>query len=100
MKITLETDSALCHSLECKFNRECANHITAGDYRTEGGFKPEITKAGDDYMCVTADRPEFIDPGEMFATSAWPRPDNFWDLERGYLTYEELLARTVNDYQI
>lgn len=32
----------LCHSKECGLRSECANHATAGDFRTEDGETPNL----------------------------------------------------------
>ena len=32
----------LCRSTDCAFNRDCANHATAGDFRSESGFTPNL----------------------------------------------------------
>ena len=41
------TKSAECNIKDCRYNRECANHVTAGDYRIEGGFSPILTFGAD-----------------------------------------------------
>jgi len=38
----LDSGLWICHSKECRFRYECANHTTAGDFRTEGGFTPKL----------------------------------------------------------
>ena len=29
-----------CHSKDCMYSRDCANHYTAGDFRSEDGLYP------------------------------------------------------------
>ena len=54
MKLHIHNNRSLdCDSSDCPFRKECAQHDTAGDYRTESGFSPEIEKQGDDYICLT-----------------------------------------------
>lgn len=56
MKIPLSNNKYLnCESDDCPFNRECANHETAGDFRSDSGFSPKVEKVGDDYICKTRD---------------------------------------------
>jgi len=37
--------------VECPFASECANHTSAGDYRTEDGLTPDLHKVGDHWEC-------------------------------------------------
>jgi hypothetical protein len=32
---------------QCKFKRSCANHMSAGDFRSEGGFSPRLHISSD-----------------------------------------------------
>lgn len=41
-----------CNSEDCRFKQSCANHRSAGDFRTEDGFTPDVIKEGDDYLCT------------------------------------------------
>lgn len=52
----LESGLWLCHSKTCRFKFECANHTTAGDFRTEGGFTPELfERTPEVWACHTID---------------------------------------------
>lgn len=42
-----------CREQLCPFRRECAQHETAGDFRTEGGFTPELLIIGNACYCDT-----------------------------------------------
>lgn len=53
MKLTLDGKFLNCNSGDCPFRRECAQHETAGDFRSEGGFSPVVEKQNDDYICLT-----------------------------------------------
>lgn len=46
-----------CSMERCKYTRTCANHVTAGDFRSEDGFSPEIRQVDAEFFCDTADRP-------------------------------------------
>lgn len=54
----LTTGLIVCKSRYCRYERECANHLTAGDFRTEDGFTPRICKSENDkWLCTTIDAP-------------------------------------------
>lgn len=56
MKLELVRNKYLnCESEDCPFRKECAQHTTAGDFRSESGFSPKVEKVGDDYFCKTRD---------------------------------------------
>lgn len=38
----LSTGLPECDSNTCPYQRECANHATAGDFRMEGGLTPNL----------------------------------------------------------
>ncbi len=40
-----------CYEDNCPFDRECSTHFSAGDFRTEDGFKPLIIKNTEDLYC-------------------------------------------------
>jgi hypothetical protein len=42
-----------CLEDSCPFMRECANHTTAGDYRSEDGFTPDLHREGGVFFCKT-----------------------------------------------
>jgi hypothetical protein len=44
-----------CASTECPFVHECAQHETAGDFRSESGFSPKIKEVEGEWMCETRD---------------------------------------------
>lgn len=46
----------LCEQ-NCVYHGSCANHESAGDFRSESGFTPELTLVGDQVDCQTFDRP-------------------------------------------
>lgn len=86
----------VCISNICKFSRECANHTTAGDFRTEDGFTPEITVVSGEVVCLTQDRAV----SEAHTCGYGPFPENYGKLRAGFLTKETFLIETVQDYQI
>jgi hypothetical protein len=77
-----------CLSETCRFRQECAEHASAGDYRSEDGFTPEITVADGEYRCATADRPVYM------LDSSYDNPDNVDHLPRGSRPLKYYLRRT------
>jgi tellurite resistance-related uncharacterized protein len=51
-----------CLEESCPFRRECANHTTAGDFRSEGGVTPRLSILNGQIGCNTiyADEDETI----------------------------------------
>ena len=41
----------ICVSKTCWLNKECANHETAGDFRSEAGFTPNLQKKDNVWYC-------------------------------------------------
>ncbi len=69
-----------CKEEKCPFRKECANHVTAGDFRSEDGIAPNLTYLGGEIHCHTAE--EEIDPDTRFGTL----PVNADHLSRGSLS--------------
>lgn len=65
----------------CPFSRSCANHTTAGDYRTEGGFTPEVALIDGDIYCATHDQP--ISEDSVYQVL----PENHEELSQGAAMY-------------
>lgn len=59
MKITVEPkdawDAIICLETECRWKRVCANHMSAGDYRSEGGTRPILKLRSGELHCETFD---------------------------------------------
>ena len=57
MKITVEPkekyNAIICLQKDCPWNRECANHETAGDFRSEGGSRPLLKLLNGELHCDT-----------------------------------------------
>ena len=68
----------------CAFSSECANHCSAGDFRSEGGFTPELTVLDRETAdCQTRERE--IDDSVTYASF----PDNYDQLGRGMLVFKK-----------
>lgn len=72
------SDYGECQSATCPFVRECAQHESAGDYRTEDGFSPEISSVGDKHASCETSSQSVLD--YEFATF----PVNYDELDRGF----------------
>ena len=40
---------------ECHLSRECANHTTAGDFRSEDGMTPDLIQRDGQWLCTKED---------------------------------------------
>lgn len=74
-----QISSLNCTEEHCKFNRTCANHESAGDFRSEGGFTPEIIIENDKIFCRTTERDGQSQFNEIL-------PKNHEELGRGSVT--------------
>lgn len=84
MKIV--TDGYICLSKTCQFKAECANHETAGDFRTEDGFSPELSiLPSGEIDCKTTERKagEEHCHGVVYVDNV---PENYKELNHGFVT--------------
>jgi hypothetical protein len=63
-----------CLSETCSYRKECANHATAGDYRSEDGFAPDlsvlVTPEGPHFYCGTILEPPSSDTDYQYPANA------------------------------
>jgi hypothetical protein len=45
--------SLICEEPDCLYRKNCANHTTAGDFRTESGLTPELFLHRGKVVCKT-----------------------------------------------
>jgi hypothetical protein len=79
----LTTGLIVCKSRDCRYKRECANHTTAGDFRTEDGFTPRMCEGENDkWLCTTIDAPaEKMDTNAMVGEVTWrEHPEGAYDV--------------------
>jgi len=101
MKVTLEIyngGGVGCLSEECKYTKTCANHASAGDYRDEDGFTPDLVIEHGEYVCRSADQPVLAEEWRLNTVERLPA--NYDAFGCGSLSYKELRKRSVVDYQI
>lgn len=53
IKINNDYPSTVCRVGLCPYRKSCANHYSAGDFRTEGGVSPRLTIIGNEIHCST-----------------------------------------------
>lgn len=80
-----------CLSETCPYNRECANHVTAGDFRSEDGFTPLLIELHGEYFCSSYDGK--LDPNRI---RPWPMRHSKY----GAINQKKLGIRSANNYQI
>lgn len=53
LKVNVDDDSKtpICIEQGCPFWNKCAQHETAGDYRSEGGFTPDLYHKNGEWVC-------------------------------------------------
>ncbi len=76
-----------CCLAVCKFQKECAQHYSAGDFRSEDGFSPEIEVKNGQVHCNTFGRNYITN---MEKSGPFDLPENYNQLERGFIPKSEL----------
>lgn len=71
----------ICEEEMCPFRKTCANHTTAGDFRYEDGFSPQLSIIGDDIHCLTRD----VDINDDLDCHLMTYPVGIDSLEHGFL---------------
>jgi len=76
-------DAILCLEM-CKFSSTCANHDSAGDFRNEGGFKPELIMVDNEVHCETYNQEisDYDDCGNL--------PKNHGQLSSGLVVWDDI----------
>lgn len=85
-KIEIETYREVgfsCKSDDCPYRQECAQHDSAGDFRDEDGFTPELFMTDSGVNCETKDKK----PANVVYGSY---PENYNDLSSGSLSLPQL----------
>lgn len=85
-----EEGGVVCNDEKCKFVKTCANHRTAGDYRNEDGFSPDIRQSGNDYVCLSKGSP-------ASKTIYGQEPSNVVELDRGEVNLEDVRRASQPD---
>lgn len=91
--LTKQYHSVECESIICQFRGQCANHFTAGDFRSEGGFSPILSIRNGEVHCDTADQER--DPDIISQLI----PIDSYHLKSGCVCWKDI-CETVDFYEI
>lgn len=50
--VGMNKENPLCHEPECGNKHDCANHSSAGQFREESGFTPDLERVYDTWTCT------------------------------------------------
>ena len=92
MKIKTEPkglySAIICLEETCLYRKNCANHISAGDFRSEDGFTPELNLRRGNVYCKTTDYLPMSKFDDL--------PDNFRDLQSGLVVWDDIVEEVEN----
>lgn len=74
IKVEVWGNAVICEATECMWRRDCTNHVSAGDFRSDYGLRPNITGldvANEVAWCSTMDTvmDDELEFGEMVTTN-------------------------------
>lgn len=78
LAVIYKTGGINCQEVRCPFKHTCANHRTAGDFRAEGGFSPELFEENGKVFCATRTQKTVEVCGETM-------PENYKSLNQGMI---------------
>lgn len=55
VKVWPDGGGIMCEADDCQQERECANHCTAGDFRSEDGMTPDLALISNNWHCTKKD---------------------------------------------
>ena len=88
MKIKTYGNTSVCQNEKCHFSSECANHETAGEFRSESGFTPQLTLWPDKSIdCETGDRSCHRD---IHNQPNYKLPNNIEYLHHGFININDI----------
>jgi hypothetical protein len=93
MKIKTEPkglyNAIICLEETCLYRKNCANHVSAGDFRSEDGFTPKLSLGQGNVFCKTTDHLPLTGLDENF-------PDNFYHLQSGLMLWDDIVEEVEN----
>lgn len=103
MKINVEPKdkykAVICLEKNCRWERVCANHCTAGDFRSEDGSRPLLSLRNGEVHCQTINSPghgyEYHDEPINVASPTMHHHEWNWSM----FLWNDLTEET-NDFQI
>lgn len=98
--IDADTKSCLamiCKEEDCRWRRVCSNHITAGDFRSEGGSRPVVYLEHGKVVCET-----FYSDGDGVKYNELPThiDDNWNYMGQDAVVLLSELVEKADDYKI
>ena len=90
----------LCNE-DCIYQKSCANHTSAGDFRSEGGVRPRLSLRQGVVVCATKNAP--VDDSDDCQTTPKPQYTSYWrgennDFFQGFLWRQ--LIEEVQTFEI
>ena len=93
MKIKTEPkglySAIICLEETCLYRKNCANHVSAGDFRSEDGFTPELNLRQGNVHCKTTDHLPMSGFGGKL-------PDNIDHLQSGLMVWDDIVEEVEN----
>ena len=80
-----------CLEQGCRYRRTCANHTSAGDFRSEDGFSPELHLRRGQLYCDTIDESPLAESDDL--------PVSHGKLWHGAVLWEEVVE-LVEDWSV
>ena len=87
--------AVICIQEGCRWERVCANHETAGDFRSEGGSRPILALRNGEVHCET-----FHSPGDGYEPHELPTKTAAYDYHRNAIVCWRDLDEEVDRYEI
>lgn len=78
-----------CLETNCLYRASCANHTSAGDYRSEDGFRPELYLQDGEVYCKTTDTLPIPNLKEYL-------PETHMSLQCGMVLWDDLADQVEN----
>jgi hypothetical protein len=94
----LTDEYGCCTSGICSFRRECAQHISAGDFRSEDGFAPILHREIDGVYCQTMNEKPLETGGQFPFREEYPA--NYNSLGRGFQNVDKLMSKEELDSHV
>jgi hypothetical protein len=92
MKIKTEPkglySAIICLEETCLYRKSCANHVSAGDFRSEDGFTPKLSLGQGNVYCKTTDHLPMSKFDDL--------PDNLDHLQSGLMLWDDIVEEVEN----
>lgn len=89
-KFYLIGDIIQCRDKTCCYRKECSVHETAGDFRSEDGFSPQLVLDGNSIKCLTKFKRPLEGYDDEDRAGHW-LPHDYDELGSGLITKSSLV---------